>query len=138
MTNDDKIIKLKETIEQKRVELGKEPRFVPVTSCLLKVDFSINTNIHTLNDINSINNALLVLGLYELAAEKQGISTKEVELNDFTLEDWLNDLKSKKNQLEYRKKKKELDGLETKLTGLMSETKKTELAINDIEKFLAE
>ena len=136
MTNDDKIIKLKETIAKKKADLGREPKFTPLTSCMLKVDLGINTNIHTMQSLDSVNNALMMLGLYELAAKGMDISTSEVMINGFTLESWITDLKSKREQILYRKNRKELDELESKLDGLMSEKKKTELAIDDIEKML--
>ena len=45
--NDDRILELKEKIEEKKQELsGKNTKFVPVTNCIIELDGMTN-NLHT-------------------------------------------------------------------------------------------
>ena len=48
MNNDEKIIKLKHQIEEKRTKLGNLKRFTPITNCILELD-GITTNIQILS-----------------------------------------------------------------------------------------
>ena len=134
--NDDKIVQLKEVIAKKKKDLGDEPKFRPVTTCQLKVDLSFNTNVHTLNSIQAANNALMYLGLYELAAEKAGLSLDEVQINGFSLNDWKKDILAKKTLVEYQLKKQELSSLEEKLDGMLSEARRNALTLDEIADLL--
>ncbi len=134
--NDNKIVHLKKIVAQKRKELGDEPKFRPITTCQFKIDLSFNTNIHTLNSVQSLNNALMYLGLYELAAEKAGLSADEVQINGFTINEWRKDIEAKKSFVEYQLKKQELANLETKLDGMMSEARKNAISLDEIAELL--
>lgn len=130
--NDDKIVQLKEVIAKKKKDLGEEPKFRPTTTCQLKIDLSFNTNVHTLNSIQSANNALMYLGLYELAAEKAGLASEDVQINGFTIQEWKKDVLAKKALVEYHLKKQELTSLEEKLDGMLSEARKNALTLDEI------
>lgn len=134
--NDNKIVQLKKFIAQKRKELGDEPKFRPITTCQFKVDLSFNTNIHTLNSVQSLNNALMYLGLYELAAEKAGLSADEVQINGFTINEWRTDIEAKKKFVEYQVQSKELSDLEDKLDGMISEARRTAMTLDEIAELL--
>jgi hypothetical protein len=134
--NDNKIVQLKKIVAQKRKELGDEPKFRPITTCQFKIDLTFNTNIHALNSVQSLNNALMYLGLYELAAEKAGLSADEVQINGFSISDWKKDIESKKSLIEYQTKKQELSNLEGKLDGMLSEAQKTAISLDEIAELL--
>lgn len=134
--NDNKIVQLKKVVAQKRKELGDEPKFRPITTCQFKIDLTFNTNIHALNSVQSLNNALMYLGLYELAAEKAGLSADEVQINGFSISDWRKDIESKKSLIEYQTKKQELSNLEGKLDGMLSEAQKTAISLDEIAELL--
>ena len=134
--NDEKIVQLKEVIAQKRKDLGDEPKFRPITTCQLKIDLSFNTNVHTLNSVQSVNNALMYLGLYELAAENAGLHPDDVEINGFTITEWKKDIAAKKASVEYNLKKQELANLETKLDGMLSDVRKNAITLDEISELL--
>ncbi len=136
--NDEKIVQLKSIVAQKRKELGDEPKFRPITTCQFKMDLAFNTNIHTLNSVQSANNALMYLGLYELAAEKAGLSVDEVQINGFSLSEWRKDIVARKSLIEYQLKKQELASLEEKLDGMLSEAMKNAVSLDQIAELLGE
>lgn len=136
MTNDEKIVSLMNVIKEKKESIGAEPKFRPATTCNLCIDMTMKTNIHTIITVEEANKALMMLGLYELACEKIGIDANSAMIGDFSISDWKKDLLSRKELLEYKKKVRELNSLESQLNGMMSDTKKTELALGDIEKLL--
>lgn len=129
--NDERILMLKEQIEEKKKELGKQPRFSPITTCLF--DYNGNKiNIHTLIDVKNINQLLVYFNMWAMSADDLGIDAEEVTWCGFSVLDWIEDLKSKKAVVEYATKKEQLSALEKKLDKLLSDDKKTELEIDAI------
>lgn len=133
--NDERIIELKKQIEEKKNELGKQPRFTPITTCLFDRE-GCRVNIHTLTSIKDINAMLVFFNTYVVSARDLEIDCAEVELDGFSVLDWMEDLKSKKAVVEYTKKKEQLTQLEKKLDKLLSDDKKTELEIDAIADLL--
>ena len=129
--NDERILMLKEQIEEKKKELGKQPRFSPITTCLFDRE-GCRVNIHTLTSIKDINAMLVFFNTYVMSARDLDIDCAEVELDGFSVLDWMEDLKSKKAVVEYTIKKEQLSTLEKKLDKLLSDDKKTELEIDAI------
>ena len=129
--NDERILMLKEQIEEKKKELGKQPRFSPITTCLFDRE-GCRVNIHTLTSIKDINAMLVFFNAYVVSARDLGLDCAEVELDGFSVLDWMEDLKSKKAVVEYAAKKEQLTTLEKKLDKLLSDDKKTELEIDAI------
>ena len=69
--NDERIMELKKTIENKRNELVSKPaRFNPVTNCLLVLD-KVTYNLH----VDSNEMLLIKLNSIALSAKDLGIST---------------------------------------------------------------
>ena len=129
--NDERILTLKKQIEEKKNELGKQPRFSPITTCLF--DYNGNKiNIHTLIDVKNINQLLVYFNMWAMSADDLGIDAEEVTWCGFSVLDWIEDLKSKKAVVEYAAKKEQLSALEKKLDKLLSDDKKTELEIDAI------
>ena len=129
--NDERILTLKAQIEEKKKELGKQPRFSPITTCLF--DYNGNKiNIHTLIDVKNINQLLVYFNMWVVSADDLGIDAEEVMWCGFSVLDWIEDLKSKKAVVEYATKKEQLSALEKKLDKLLSDDKKTELEIDAI------
>lgn len=129
--NDERILELKKQIEEKKNELGKQPRFTPVTTCLFNRE-GCRVNIHTLTSVKDINSLLVFFNTYAMSAKDLDIDCAEVELDGFSVLDWMEDLKSKKAVVEYSAKKEQLTALEKKLDKLLSDDKKTELEIEAI------
>ena len=129
--NDDRILTLKKLIEDKKKELGKQPRFSPVTTCMFNYNGN-RINIHTLTSVKEINAMLVHFNTYAMSAENLGIDCEDVCFDGFSVSDWMEDLNAKKTVVEYNEKKSQLNVLEKKLDKLLSDDKKTELEIDAI------
>lgn len=129
--NDDRILVLKKQIEEKKKELGKQPRFSPVTTCMFNYDGN-RVNIHTLTSVKDINTMLVYFNIYAMSAENLGINCEDVCIDGYSVTDWMEDLNTKKAVVEYNEKKSQLNALEKKLDKLLSDDKKTELEIDAI------
>ncbi len=133
--NDDRILTLKKQIEDKKKELGKQPRFSPVTTCMFTYNGN-RVNIHTLTSVKDINAMLVYFNIYVMSAENLGINCEDVCFDGFSVSEWMEDLRSKKAVVEYTSQKSQLAALEKKLDKLLSDDKKTELEIDAIADLL--
>lgn len=133
--NDDRILVLKNQIDEKKKELGKQPRFSPVTTCMFTYNGN-RINIHTLTSVKDINAMLVYFNIYAMSAESLGINCEDVVFDGFSILEWMEDLNAKKSVVEYTAKKAQLTALEKKLDKLLSDDKKTELEIDAIADLL--
>ena len=133
-TNDSKILKLKETIEVKRKELGKPKQFTPVTSCILELPGSERLNIQAMDKQGLINN-LVALNSLRMSAAELGY-VESLNFTGYNILDWIKDIKSKLEVLSYKDELKNLSALEKKLDKFLSEDKKVEMELDDIMKSL--
>ena len=134
--NDDRILTLKKQIDDKKKELGKQPRFSPITTCMFTLNGGNRVNIHALTSVKDINMALVGFNIYAMSAENLGISPEDVLVDGFSVVDWMEDLNAKKSVVEYNAQKAQLTALEKKLDKLLSDDKKTELEIDAIADLL--
>ena len=132
--NDERIIELKKIIEKKREELNNMySRFSPKTNCILQLDGeTYNLNVSTQN----LAYLLIKINALIKSAESLNMSAEEVTISGFSLADWFDDIKSKKDSIDYRDKKRELATIENKLNSLLSDDKLTELQIDSLEALL--
>ena len=135
--NDERILELKEQIDEKKKELGKQPRFSPVTTCILNHQGN-RINIHALTSIKDINAMLVYFNMYVMSAEDMEINCEDIVFDGFSITDWIEDLKAKKTVIEYTVKKEQLTALEKKLDKLLSDDKKTELEIESIANLIGD
>lgn len=129
--NDERILELKKQIEEKKKDLGKQPRFSPVTTCLFTYNGN-KVNMHTLTSVKEINTMLVYFNTYVMSANDLDIDCNDIVFDGFSVSDWMEDLKMKKEVVEYTAKKAQLTSLEKKLDKLLSDDKKTELEIEAI------
>lgn len=129
--NDDRILTLKKQIEDKKNELGKQPRFSPITTCMFTYNGN-KVNIHTLTSVKDINATLVYFNIYAMSADNLGIDCEDICIDGFSVSEWMEDLHAKKAVVEYAAKKAQLAALERKLDKLLSDDKKTELEIDAI------
>ena len=134
MNNDEKIIKLKQQIEDKRTKLGNLKRFTPITNCILELD-GITTNIQILPK-EKLALLLVKLNLYKMSIENLNMSLDEIIINGYNIGDWMSDILAKIDIISYKEEEQKLKTMESKLVELLSKEKKTELAIDEIEKML--
>ena len=135
MKNDDKILTLKKQIETKKAELKKSKKFTPVTNCNLILNDK-RYNIHTLNEENSIMELLVNLNVLKNSAKELNFLDK-YKISGYLVSEWIEDLQSKMDNINVKAEEGRLKLMEAKLTKLLSEEKKTELELEEIEKMLS-
>lgn len=132
-SNDKRILALREQIQIKKDKLGKSLRFAPVTNCSIEID-GTRYNIQVLNREQLI--ALLVkLNSYKLSAKELNLLDDYI-IGGYNVEDWISDIQSRITILSRKEEEGQLKALETKLSKLLSEDKKVELEIDEIESLL--
>lgn len=131
--NDEKILELKNKIKEKKNKLNKINKFTPITNCSLELD-------EERYNINVLNKGVIIHLLVKLNSYKN--SAKELEVLDdyiiggYKIEDWIDDLKSKLDILSVKDEERKLKVMEDKLNKLLSDDKKVELELNEIENLL--
>lgn len=130
--NDDNIMKLKEQIQKKKEELSSlSNRVYPKTNCMLVLDRT-TFNLH----VDSSEWLLVRLNAYAMSAKDLGLDLDSVQISGFTLNQWIQDVRSFLQVQKYKEEKKKLGDLEKKLDALLSDDKRTELEINKIAAML--
>ncbi len=125
--NDERVLQLKEIISKKKEELKSFKRFAPLTNCVLDLEGQkYNLNVLQLNDLQLL---LVRLNMYLISAKDLNI---ELEIAGYNISDWITDIKSKIEILEFKKKESELKTLELKLDRMLSDEKRTELELDEI------
>lgn len=132
-TNDQRILDMKKKIAEKKEKLGKITRFTPITNCSIDIEGE-RVNIQTLSK-EKIILLMVKLNAYVLSARDLGV-LNNFEMSGYNVKDWITDLKSKLDILSKKDEEKVLKSMENKLSALLSEGKKTELEIDEIESLL--
>lgn len=132
-TNDQRILELKKQIEMKKEKLGKSTRFSPVTNCSIEVDGERH-NIQVLTKEQLIT-LMVKLNSYLMSAKALEVS-EDFNISGYHVSDWISDIQSKIELLSRKGEEKLLKAMESKLTQLLSERKKVELEIDEIESLL--
>jgi len=126
--NDERIMTLKAQIEEKKKVLkNKKTKFSPETNCLIELD-GVRYNLHTITD----HTLLLKLNLLKMSAEDLELNLDEIVISGYPLSLWISDIKNKLEYEKYKAEKQKLDTLEKQLTNLLSDTKQTELKIDEL------
>lgn len=87
--NDKSILKFKDKIKSQKKLINQ--KFVPKTNCMLNFRGS-RYNLHAL-DMNTCG--LLIIELNALLTSAKMLNLEDTKISNFTLEEWLKDLKSK-------------------------------------------
>lgn len=130
--NDDRIMQLKNQIAEKKAQLAnKTDKFAPKTNCLLVLD-KVTYNLH----VEASALLLIKVNTIAMSAKNLGYDITELEISGYSLDKWIDDIRSFLEVKAYREEKRKLDKLEQKLTALLSDDKKTELEIDSIAAML--
>lgn len=132
MNNDDKILKLKSQIENKKAKLLKLSTFRPTTNCMLIFN-DVKYNLHVLNKEKAI---ILACQLQSIKRSSEELDLKIDNLSGYSIDDWLVDITGRIAELSIKEEKAKLKSMENRLTELLSNDKKIELEIEEIEKEL--
>lgn len=131
--NDDKILFLKQKIEEKKKQMGKATRFSPTTSCSIELDGQ-RYNLHAASKDQLIFLACKIQALSH-AAEQLGYN-KECMISGFPTVEWRADIMARLELLDRKDEEAKLKAMEAQLDKLLSEDKKTELELAAIEALL--
>ncbi|MFS1518630.1 hypothetical protein V1503_19520 [Bacillus sp. SCS-151] len=131
--NDQRILELKKQIQSKKQKIGKKLRFTPITNCSIELDGE-RQNIQALNK-DQLLILLVKLNSYMLSAKDLNVLDK-FTISGYSVEDWISDINSKIEILSRRDEERMLKSMEDKLVKLLSEGKKVELEIDEIESLL--
>jgi hypothetical protein len=132
-TNDQRILLLKKQIEDKKAQLNKSLRFTPITNCSIEVE-GVRYNIQVLTREQLIM-LMIKLNLYQMSAKDLNI-LNEFNICGYSVQDWIIDIKAKIDILSRKEEEKSLKAMEDKLIKLLSDGKKVELELNEIESIL--
>lgn len=131
MTNkhDTKILNLKKQIEAKKKELGMVARFSPITNCSIEfLDKRFNINTLRKPDLEDL---LINLNIVRMSVEQ--LEIKDYSISGYTIEDWMTDISAKIKTIDHQSEVVKLKQAEAKLDELLSDDKKIELELNEIE-----
>jgi len=131
--NDKRILDLKKNIELKKKTIKQNEKFNPSTNCMLKIG-------ETLHNINVLDVTSLIFLLSKLDAYLKVVQTEKLAnctiLSGFEIREWQEDILSKIRTTKLKEEMSALKSMEDKLGKLLSDKKKTELELDDIENFL--
>lgn len=131
--NDKKIMELKQQITEKKIKLEGISRFVPITNCSLEIDGQ-RYNMQVLQKEQLIQ-LMIKVNLYLMSAKDLKLDDDYI-ISGYKPEEWITDMKAKLNIMSKKDEERKLKAMEEKLDKLLSDEKKTELELNDIEAFL--
>lgn len=128
--NDKMILELKKQVESKKKLLKSSERFSPKTNCNL----TLHNERYNLNVVDKPTLLLLLAQLQGLnTSVKQVLPDETLEISGFSVDLWIDDIKSKYNVLNRKLENERLNVLEQKLHALLSTDKKVELEIADLK-----
>lgn len=142
MKNDDKIQALISTVEEKIKVLGKKKRQLWRTNAVFRFDVHDYFNINTVVNIQELVRAAAFL-LTQTAQRDAAVVLlgrpilEKFHWNGYSMDDWVEDFKTRIATIEYDKKKKQLRDLRKQLDGLFTSEGKTGLELEAIVKLLS-
>lgn len=136
--NDIKVLELKEQIKNKKDELSKIKKSSYLTNLTINIDIPFSDklwikNLNTLSE-DELKSLLVYLSLFSKEAEL--LSIWDIKVNWYVISDYISDIKSKLTELTTKQKMKQLKEMEDKLEKLLSEDKRKELEINELDNLL--
>lgn len=130
--NDEVILTLKEDIKKKK-EVLKEFKFQPKTNLVLP----LNGKKYNLNVIGKFELLYLTSQLLNVVNTLDTLEIKDdIDIENYPIEDWIEDLKGKYIVLKNKMELKKLVEIESRLDNLISSDLKTNLELEDIKKIM--
>lgn len=127
--NDDMILALKKQIEDKKSQLNKAKKFLPITNCSININ-NVQININTLQREGLIGLLIQLHSLQSSAIELELLD--EYNISGYNISEWIEDLKNKLEVLSVKQEEAKLKQMESRLNQLLSNEKKTELELEEI------
>lgn len=140
MSNDKSIKQYRDAVTAKRKALGDKPKLAYITNALLDLNGE-RVNLNTLTTEEKCVELVTILvarsSFMTEANELLGTNVN-VSVGDYTIDQWIADIKLRVSLLAWERNKKKLTAMDKKLAGLRSEDAKTSDAIASIAAELAE
>lgn len=141
--NDEKALKLLEVLKAKKEKVEKlsKPQYLTNMTFYYPMD-NKQINLHVCNDEEKLFNYFGFIAqtiVFRERAKKELMEVEEIEpltYDNFTLEEWRTDFKTKLGVINIRKEKASLKLMEEKINGMISPEKRTELELELMEKEL--
>jgi hypothetical protein len=133
--NDQKILVLKKQIEEKKSKISKSQKFSPVTNCSIELD-GVRYNIQVLTK-EQIVSMMIKLNSYAMSAKELEL-LDDYSISGYNVMDWIKDLKARLDFINRKDEEQKLKVMEVKLDRLLSDEKKVELELDEIENMLKE
>ena len=127
--NDAKILQLKEAIKNKKALIKRTENFNPKTNCV----FNLHGGSYNFNVCTTEQLVYLLVSLNSLQESAENLKINDFSMNGFLVEDWISDIQNKLAAKSRKEEKQKLEKLEEKLHKLLSEEKKIELELEEIE-----
>lgn len=132
--NDEKVLQLKQQIEEKKKALSKIKKFTATTNCSINFEGS-QININTLQKEGLVQ-LYVKLNALQQSATDLGL-LDDFNISGYNISEWVEDVKNKLEALTIKQEEFKLKQMETRLTQLLSDDKKVELELEEIIKSLA-
>lgn len=117
-----------------RNKVNVEENLKKIKNCLLDIDNEKN-NINVLSK-DRLTFLMVKLNVYRMSLKDLGLDEESLKVSGYTFTDWITDLKSRFDILSQKDEETKLKALENKLEELLSNEKKVELELSDIENLL--
>lgn len=141
---DQQTLELIEKVQTQRAEIAKINRANWQTTCSLSLsgDNRDSVNLHTVNKIDELvgyaSQLLSKKAYHEQAEALLGVEVGEFLWQGFTVEHWLEDIKTRIGKIRIADKQRKLETLESRLDKIISPQLKAKLELEDIAASLNE
>jgi hypothetical protein len=130
--NDEKILKLREQIAAKKALLNTATKTSLKTNLVLHLEEkTYNLNVLPAADLGMLT---IRLNMYKISASD--LKLTDVVISGYAIDDWLEDIFAKVNYVNTKAEKLKLAEMEKRLAELLSNDKKIELELSNLEKEL--
>ncbi len=130
INNDEKILALKKNIAEKTIELNKSKKLEYRTNLVLHF---LGKNLNTLNK-EELEQLAIQINMYLMSAKQ--LKFEYVLYSGYILEDWLHDINNKLIAINLKNEQFKLTQMQTRLEQMLSEDKRVELELAELEKSL--
>ena len=134
MSNDAKIKEFRDAVDAKREKLGSKPKMAFATNASLELGGE-RINLNTLSNTGScvsVVRSLLIAKKFTAEANKVLGTNEPTKFGDFTVDQWIADIKLRVKLLTWEEEKRSLAAMDKKLAALRSEDLRTSDALSDI------
>lgn len=144
-TSDQIVIELLKKVEQKKKEIGASERPSWNTHCSFGFQKDSASNRINIQVEKDIRNLIEIFGFIIGEHQKWQYSCDDLEINDekypfdwlgFSAQSWLEDIKTRIDQLQLKSKREDLAKLEARVNALVSPEQRREIELAELAKIL--